>query len=159
MFVDYDYYKNKFKGTVLTEDNFNRYGNLACIEITTSTLSRVTDGTINNYPMELITRIKDCACAIAEYKNRFDDAFNSVTSLSSGNKTEGIIKSKTAGAVSVNYDTTTTVSYLLDNQKQRSIINSLLCTYLSPVCIGGLSYNLLSKLIGNHNTCRTCNII
>lgn len=157
MFVDYNYYKNNFKGNSLTDEEFNKYGNLACMDITANTLSRVTDSTINNYPQELIARIKSCACAISECNKMFDDSLNSLTSSSDGRKTEGIVRSKTAGSVSVTYDTDLSAKYFLDREKQEKIKQSILRLYLSPICINGKMYNLLSKVMDSFpDQCHSC---
>ena len=158
VFVDYSYYVDDFGGTKLSEEEFNKYGNAGCMEITANTLSRVSDSTINGYPIELISRIKNCACTIAEYLKTFHDAFDAMAG-SSGEIAQGIAKSKTAGAVSVTYDTAAAVSYLLDPVKQKNIIQSVLNIYLSPVCIGGVFYNLLSKVLDTHGICESCRII
>lgn len=145
MFVDYEYYRDSFGGTSLTETEFNKYVPNACMKITTSTLSRVTDSTINSYPSELVTRIKNCACSLSEWEQKFDKALNT---LSSG-ITDGIAKSKSAGAVSVTYDTSFSLNYLLDTQNQSKIVNSVVNSYLAPICINGTFYNLLSKVLSS----------
>lgn len=75
MFVDYDYYKNTFKGADLTENEFSKYAAMACMQITASTLSRVNDKAVNNYPPELVPNIKNCACAISEFLHVYVDNF------------------------------------------------------------------------------------
>lgn len=145
MFVDYEYYTENFKGTSLSEEEFNKYIKNACMKITTSTLSRVTDSSINSYPSELVSRIKDCACSLSEWEQKFDKALET---LSSG-ITNGIAKSKSAGAVSVTYDTSFSLNYLLDTQNQNKIVNSVINLYLSPICINGTFYNLLSKVVSS----------
>ena len=90
-------------------------------------MSRVTDGTINNYPSELIENIKDCACAISEWLQKFQNALDITSTDADSN---GIIKSQTAGAVSVTYDTALTTSYLLDLKNQEKIIYSVINSYL-----------------------------
>lgn len=155
--MDYEYYKTQFKGSDLTEEEFEKYGNLACMEITTNTLSRVTDSTLGNYPKELVSRIKDCACSIADYRKMFDNVFKSAASSQSGSGS-GIVRSKSVGAVSVSYDTSQTASYLLDPAKQKQLICSVLRLYLSPVCFGGVMYNLLSKNL-NFRGCRAHTVI
>ncbi len=165
MFVDYDYYKNTFKGADLTENEFSKYAAMACMQITASTLSRVNDKTINNYPPELVRNIKNCACAISELMKKFEDGFNILVNSSNqsgGDKSGGIIHSKTAGAVSVTYDTSAankSIDYLTDPSKQRKIIQSVMDMYLSPICIGGKFYNLLSKVVGSSPACHHCTII
>jgi len=157
VFVDYDYYTDTFKGTLLTEDEFNKYGNDACIYITASTMSRVTDSTISIYPASLIDKIKRCACVLSEYLKRVADVESSLTGVSSSS--EGMIKSKTAGSVSVSYDTTTAVSYYLDISKQEEAKQGIIRQYLSPIVIGTIYYNLLSKVIDSGpDICPCCSI-
>lgn len=160
MFVDYTYYTDNFNGTLLTEDEFNKFGDLACIFITTSTMSRVTDTLITSYPAELIYRIKNCACSLAEYlKEKYDVRKNILSSMDSSQST-GIVRSKKAGAVSIDYDTSTTVSYYLNTKSQQDMINMIIRQYLAPVVIGTVYYNLLSKVIdSNHNNCGCCGVI
>lgn len=153
MFVDYEYYTNSFGGTALTETEFNKYTPNACMKITTSTMSRVTDSTINSYPSELVSRIKDCACMLSEWEQKFDKALNT---LSNG-ITDGIAKSKSAGAVSVTYDTSLSINYLLDTQNQNKIVNSVINSYLAPAWINGIFYNLLSKVLSSPKNA-DCNI-
>ena len=153
MFVDYEYYIDNFKGTSLTEEEFNKYAQNACMKITTSTVSRVTDGSINNFPSELVMSIKNCACAVSEWLQKFQNALDNAIN----NNSNGIMKSQSAGAVSVTYDTSAS-SYLLDVKNQENIINSIINSYLSARCINGVFYNLLSKGLCNSNTCVTCRI-
>lgn len=154
MFVDYEYYTEEYKGNSLTETEFNKYAKKACMKITTSTMSRVTDGTINKYPSELIDNIKDCACAITEWIKKFEVALDNIIK----DNNEGIVKSKTAGAVTISYDTSQTASYLLDMGKQEQIIKSVINSYLSARCINGVFYNLLSKNLCSSSNCVTCRI-
>lgn len=62
MFTDFDFYTNVFKGTALTEDEWAKFGNEACIYyITANTLSRITDTEILLYSIEIQERAKTCA--------------------------------------------------------------------------------------------------
>lgn len=147
MFVDYEYYTDSFKGSFLTEEEFDKYAENACMQITTSTLSRVTDSTINSYPSELMVRIKNCACVLSEWGKRFDKALD--TLYGGAIDGTGIAKSKSAGAVSVTYDTSFSLNYLLDTQNQSKIVGFVIKSHLSPICINGTFYNLLSKVLGS----------
>jgi len=159
VFVDYTYYTDNFNGTLLTENEFNKFGDLACILITTSSMSRVTDSLINSYPAELIYRIKNCACTLAEYLKQEDDVRKKALSTILDEETSGVVRSKTAGAVSVSYDTSTVLSHYLNTDKQKEIIDTIIRQYLSPVVIGSVYYNLLSKVIDfNPNNCSCCSI-
>jgi len=156
VFVDYTYFTGNFKGTLLTENEFNRFGDLACILITTSTMSRVTDSTITIYPAELIYRIKNCACVLSEFLKQEDDVKKKSFASIIDTETSGIVRSKTAGAVSVTYDTSTAISYYLNIGKYKDLINMIIRQYLSPVCIGTIYYNLLSKVIDSSPNCCSC---
>ena len=157
MFVDYDYYAFVFKGTVLTEDEFNKFGNQACMYITANTLSRITDSSVLIYPIEIQKKVKDCACTLAEYLKQVDDAKKSITG--GGSASEGIVRSRAAGAVSVTYDTSLSVQYFLDQERQEDAKQAILRLYLSPVCIGTRFYNLLSKVLdGDSGGCPNCSV-
>ena len=153
MFVDYEFYKNNFKGK-LSEEEFDKFVNLSCMKITKETCSRVTDGTLNNFPNELILDIKTCACALIDKLKIFQDALD----FNEKSVNSGAVKSQTAGAVSVTYDTSFS-SYFLDSKNQEIQIKSIINAYLFPRCINGKFYNLLSKIIENSNSCKTCSLV
>ena len=153
MLVDYEFYKETFKGK-LSEEEFDKFVNLSCMKITKETCSRVTDGTLNNFPNELILDIKTCACALIDKLKIFQDAIDTASNF----KQEKIVKSQTAGAVSVTYDTSFS-SYFLDSKNQEIQIKSVINAYLFPRCINGKFYNLLSKVIENSNSCKTCSLV
>ena len=153
MFVDYEFYKNNFKGKLSAEE-FDKFVNLSCMKITKETCSRVTDGTLNNFPNELILDIKTCACALIDKLKIFQDALD----FNEKSVNSGAVKSQTAGAVSVTYDTSF-ASYFLDSKNQEIQIKSIINAYLFPRCINGKFYNLLSKVIENSNSCKTCSLV
>ena len=153
MFVDYEFYKETFKGK-LSEEEFDKFVNLSCMKITKETCSRVTDGTLNNFPNELILDIKTCACALIDKLKIFQDALD----FNEKSVNSGAVKSQTAGAVSVTYDTSF-ASYFLDSKNQEIQIKSIINAYLFPRCINGKFYNLLSKVIENSNSCKTCSLV
>jgi len=153
MFVDYEFYKETFKGK-LSEEEFDKFVNLSCMKITKETCSRVTDGTLNNFPNELFLDIKTCACALIDKLKIFQDALD----FNEKSVNSGAVKSQTAGAVSVTYDTSF-ASYFLDSKNQEIQIKSIINAYLFPRCINGKFYNLLSKIIENSNSCKTCSLV
>ena len=153
MLVDYEFYKETFKGK-LSEEEFDKFVNLSCMKITKETCSRVTDGTLNNFPNELILDIKTCACALIDKLKIFQDALD----FNEKSVNSGAVKSQTAGAVSVTYDTSF-ASYFLDSKNQEIQIKSVINAYLFPRCINGKFYNLLSKVIENSNSCKTCSLV
>ena len=91
MLVDYEFYKKTFKGK-LSEEEFDKFVNLSCMKITKETCSRVTDGTLNNFPNELILDIKTCVCALIDKLKIFQDA------LDFNEKSAASIRSKTTKA-------------------------------------------------------------
>ena len=148
MYVDYGYYKNEFKGTTLTEEEFNKFGSLGEKYIEKNTLSRVAEGSINSYPTPLILDIKDCVCELAEFEHEISLVrSNALGGVNSG---EGIVKSKKAGEVTVSYDTSCLSDIYLNAKNVESEKQLILKQYLYPRCIGGTTYNLLSKVIGNN---------
>ena len=153
MLVDYEFYKNNFKGKLL-EEEFDKFVNLSCMKITKETCSRVTDGTLNNFPNELILDIKTCACALIDKLKIFQDALD----FNEKSVNSGAVKSQTAGTVSVTYDTSFS-SYFLDSKNQEIQIKSIINACLCPRCINGKFYNLLSKIIENSNSCKTCSLV
>lgn len=152
MFVDYQFYIDTFKGN-LSEEEFNRYVTISSNSISKETCSRVRDGTINSFPSELVKDIKLCACALVEKFKSFYDFFDIVSANG------GVLRSKTAGAVSVSYDTSSSLSYLLDPKNQETQIKSIINAYLFLRCINGRFYNLLSKVLDNTSHCDTCCIV
>lgn len=148
MYVDYGYYKNEFKGTTLTEEEFNKFGSLGEKYIEKNTLSRVTEGSINGYPTPLVLDIKDCVCELAEFEHEISLVrSNALGGVNSG---EGIIKSKKAGEVSILYDTSCLFDLYLNKKNVEDEKGLILKQYLYPRCIGGTTYNLLSKVIDNN---------
>lgn len=141
---------------MLTETEFNYYGGMACTKISASTLDRVTDGTINSYPPSLVTNIKNCACSLAQWFKRFENALDSATNAIGSSQTEGIVKSKSAGAVSITYDTASTISFFLDPKNQNQTIDSVLRSFLYPQCVDGTLYNVLSKNLSDKQQCNSC---
>lgn len=148
MYVDYEYYKEEFKGTTLTEEEFNKFGSLGEKYIAKNTLSRVTEGSINSYPKLLVLDIKDCVCELAEFLHEINLVrSNALGGVNSG---EGIVKSKKAGEVSVSYDASCLSDIYLNAKNVESEKQLILKQYLYPRCIGGNTYNLLSKVIDRH---------
>lgn len=160
MFVDYNFYTENFKGTSLTEEEFLRFGNLACMYISTNTLSRINDNGINLYPVEIQNNARMCACNLAEYLKQIEDVQSGIIGGGSS-ASGGIVSSKTAGAVSVSYDTKLSAQFFLDPINQEKQKQAILRLWLAPVCINGSMYNLLSKVLENRNTgvCPTCTVI
>ena len=59
-FVDFEYYKNKFKGS-LQEDEFNQLAREASAIVNRLTMRRINADALQGQPY-----VKDCTCAVAE---------------------------------------------------------------------------------------------
>ena len=62
-FVDFEYYKNKFKGS-LQEDEFNQLAREASAIVNRLTMRRINADALQGQPYE--KDVKDCTCAVAE---------------------------------------------------------------------------------------------
>lgn len=62
-FVDFEYYKNKFKGS-LQEDEFNQLAREASAIVNRLTMRRINADALQDQPYE--KDVKDCTCAVAE---------------------------------------------------------------------------------------------
>lgn len=166
MLLSYEFYKDVYGGTKLTEDTFPKYIAKGVSIISKYTMDRVNETTIDTFPDSLSTNIKKCACELAEFKSDCDKindmVLNSNTVSSSDNALNKInssnIKSITAGAVSYTMDTSTSNSISNNVSKnytdQKSInkkIKSILDDYLYPQHIGDKYYNLMSFVSGCNN--------
>jgi hypothetical protein len=138
MFIDFLYYSTVYGGKLFTAENFDKYSKLACLDIEKTTLCRVNEKSIVVFSEPLRTNIKFCACVLAELFLKIDEAENSQAELSKNGG--GIVKNRSAGAVSVTYDTSASYASFEANEKRRKIAYA---TYLFPQC--GL--NLLSRVV------------
>lgn len=142
MYVDYDFYKTEYNGGKLSEDNFNKFISKAEDVISRYTMDRVKENTLNSFPSSLVVKIKKCACELAEFC--FDvSRINDLVSIKDDG-IAGVIKSKSAGAVSITYDTALSTSNYLDQTQVNKRYKSILNEYLYPQLINGNYYNLLS---------------
>ena len=156
IFVDYNYYVDIYHGNILTQSNFNKYAKKACNFISSNTLDRINDSTINSYPSELVGDIKDCACDLAEKFYDYDKIYKNAVNLSSGESNSNI-KSEKAGEVSITYGSSDSLIKSFSDPKYfKSYLEETLHAYIYPKCINGITYNLTSKII---HKCRFCNII
>lgn len=146
MYTDYEFYKNIYQGSHLDESTFEKFSRKAEAIIARYTLDRVNEKTINNYPLTLQTKIKSCCCELAEV-NFYIDKINKLY-IVNDDGTSRVAKSKTAGAVSISYDTATSKSYLDLNINEKRY-KSVLDEYLYPQKIGNTYYNLMSGVISN----------
>lgn len=155
MFVNYTYYTTDYGGSILTESEFNKNAFKACNYISQLTLLRVTDTTIVSFPPDIITKIKKCACELAEvyfYKSKIIiGSFESASSTS----LEGSIRQKTAGQVSISFwNNSETIKKFSDPKFFNEILKTIFNDYLGLVEINGCIWNLSSKILNNnHNDC------
>lgn len=111
MYVSFDYYKNTYLGTKLSEDIFPKFAEKGERYIEKCTFNRINEDTFNTFPEKIQTLIKKCVCELSDAM--FDTSKMNDLIISSGQESSGIVKSKTAGAVSVTYDTTAFTSKYL----------------------------------------------
>lgn len=157
MFIDYSYYINEYGGS-LTSDEFKKSAFKACSYISANTMDRVNDYKITLLPEKLVSQIKTCACALADYFDIFSKIINNSLKVASG-ESKGNIKSEQAGQVSISYsDNSSFVKDCLNPNYRDLLLKSVLNTYLYPMEINGKVWNLTSKII-NSNRCSCCNII
>lgn len=155
MFVDYNYYINDFHGTLLDQNNFEKYAFKACSYITNETMSRIIDSTINSYPKPLVDDIKMCACDLAEIFHDKDKIYRNAINISSEKNNN--ITSERAGEVSVSYGSSDSlISKFSDPKYFNNYLRETVKSWLYPRVINGIVYNITSKIINN---CKFCNII
>lgn len=149
MFIDYNYYKNTYGGS-LTESEFNKQAPKACNYITQQTMTRITDQSLNSYPPQIIDTVKRCACNLTDDYSAIEKA--RISAMSSG----GQISHERAGEVSVTYGSKTILS---DPTVADEYLLTTLRQYLGLINVNGKIYNLLSKVLieRDHNCC--CGII
>ena len=75
VYVDYDYYLNKYYGT-LPKDSFNSLAIKASREIDNNINTRLTQEKIDNLPEEAQEQLKYTACALIDLINRKQESEN-----------------------------------------------------------------------------------
>lgn len=155
IFVDYNYYVDIYHGNILTQSNFNKYAKKACNFISSNTIDRINDSTINSYPSELVGDIKDCACDLAE--KFYDKESIYLNAVGLATKKENNITSERSGEVAITYGSSDNFTYKMSDPKYfNDFLSETLKAYLYPRKINGIFYNLTSKVLTN---CKFCNII
>lgn len=156
MFIDYNYYVVSYGGTKLAASNFQKFAEKSCRLITDETMTRVDDGTINNFPSQLVDNIKKCACDLSERYYDYEKICDNAIKIASGESTA--IKSEKAGYAAVEY---VSLSDLVKDYANPGTFNQLLRStlrlYLGPQRINGVVWNLMSKVI--KDSCCNCNLI
>lgn len=157
MYVSFDYYKNTYLGTKLSEDIFPKFAEKGERYIEKCTFNRINEDTFNTFPEKIQTLIKKCVCELSDAM--FDTSKMNDLIISSGQESSGIVKSKTAGAVSLTYDTTAFTSKYLSEEAVANRYNDILQDYLYPQYIDGKYYNFLSKVEVEHIVRKDCNTL
>lgn len=152
MYIDFEFYKSIYNGSKLNEDNFPKFIEKAESIISEYTWDRVNQITINNFPQTLIDKIKQCGCELADTIYDIDRVNNMYLLKDDG--TSGVIKSQSAGAVSISYENG--VSSYLSNDTVQKKYQNILSSWLYPQKIGGTYYNLMSWV---SNVQTNCNFI
>ena len=101
MYVDFEYYKNTYKGT-LEESDAEKALNKASRHIDTLTYNRIVGVGFDNlteYQQEIIT---ECACLIADWETENADVINSMLSSYSLNGANMSFSGQSANAEVVN---------------------------------------------------------
>lgn len=151
MTPDYNFYKDVYLGTLLSENDFNKYISKGLAIISSYTMDRVRESTIGSFPESLSINIQKCACELSEFLFDKDNINNSVTiGLNNGNtnnQTISNISSMKAGEVTITYNSNTinkvTDGYI-DYKEIKKRYSSILNSYLYPQYINGQYYNVLS---------------
>ena len=143
MYIDYEFYKDN-GGSIIEENDFERYAEKAENIISIYTFDRVNDSTIDSFPSQLVLKIKNCACELSDLYSEIDKVSKKYLGTVSNEEITGIVKSETAGAVSKTYDTSTIADMFIDPNTVKSKIKSIINSWLYPCKINGIYYNVLS---------------
>lgn len=151
MYVEYYFYTSIYGSKKLKENEFNKFIEKSIGIISSYTFDRVNEKTIDSFPIQISTKIKKCACELAEYEYDID-RLNSFISIKE-NGTTGVVKNITAGAVSKTYETKSVIDGLSgtnsssNNNAYYSNIKRILNNWLYPQYVDYRYYNLLSWVI------------
>lgn len=146
MYIDYEFYKNN-GGNLISEDDFERYAEKADNTVSIYTFDRVNDITINRFPPLLVSKIKKCACELADLYFEIDKVNNKYLGTDSNDKITGIVKSETAGAVSKTYDNSAVAENFLNSATVNAKIKNIIDSWLYPCMINGIYYNVTSWVV------------
>lgn len=146
MYIDYEFYKNN-GGNLISEDDFERYAEKAENTVSIYTFDRVNDITINRFPPLLVSKIKKCACELADLYFEIDKVNKKYINAISDEKSSGIVKSETAGAVSKTYENVSVAEKLLNSATVNLKIGNVINFWLYPCMIDGKYYNITSWVV------------
>lgn len=153
MFIDYEFYTTTYGGTDLTSGEFTKYAQKACRYISAETMDRITDTKITNYPEEIQTDVKLCACALAEKYKALDKIESNIFESASGSK-GSTIKSEKSGQASIEYGSSDSIiNSFKDPNSFKKYLKKTFSEYICPKEVNGITYNLASKVL---RPCRSC---
>lgn len=99
-YADFEYYKAEYGGLIFESvDTFRAFARKASLQIDNFTNNRLTKGMPDDE--NIVARIKDCTCEIAEFMKSVSDYQNASSNVLKGQN----IKSVTSGTESVTYST------------------------------------------------------
>ena len=143
-YCDYDFYKNKYLGNVITEADFPRLSERASEKLDRLTFDRLSiseDGTIETLDEKTSTRVKKAVCKIAEILNDIDVYEKSSRELAGFEQTENgqrgkVITSVSSGSESISYSVKETSNsivgaVLTDKKAQERLFYDIAVEYLS----------------------------
>jgi len=158
MFITYEYYTETYKGDKLTQEQFAKQAPKACSLISDATMLRISDSTINNYPLQIIDVVKRCACDLSEKYYDFDQIYNNITNVVSG-KSNGNVLFERSGLAEIRYGYSEgIIKKFTDPVEFKRFLLDTIHEYLSPQLVNGIVYNLTSKVMSNSKCC-LCSII
>ena len=100
MIATYEYYTDAYCGKQIREDDFDQFSIQAQRDVESFTLYRVQEDKFQDLPEKVQIQVKNCICAVAEIE--YDVEQNE--KVAQGAIQSGVVKSRSAGAVSESYD-------------------------------------------------------
>lgn len=153
MFVDYNFYTTTYGGTDLTSVEFTKFAQKACRYISAETMDRITDTKITDYPEEIQTDVKLCACALAEKYKKLDKVEDNILTSAAGER-GSTIKSEKSGLASIEYGSSDSlINVFKDPSSFKKYLYKTFSEYIYPKEVNGITYNLASKVL---RPCREC---
>ena len=100
MIATYEYYTDEYCGKQIREDDFDQFSIQAQRDVESFTLYRVQEDKFQDLPEKVQIQVKNCICAVAE----IEYAVEQNEKVAQGAIQSGVVKSRSAGAVSESYD-------------------------------------------------------
>ena len=140
-YADYTFYKEKYYGTAIAEEDFNRLADRASDKLDAMTFDRLVSGLPAN--SRSATKVKKAVCAVAEKIQEIEAAekmaqAGGYVTDESGNIVGNIITSKSSGSESISFSATSSVksavlSAVGDTQAQNRLCYDAGREYLTGV--------------------------